>query len=189
MKFIHANLFVAAASICLLSTPSRTPAQQAQKAPPVHYQITDLGTLGGPASTAYSVTDPGFVSGGATLSNGTEHATLWYRGKKLDIGTPGLGGGDATSLDSIAFTVNRSAEAVGGAEPSVQEKDSENFCGFGSGLKCLPFRWQLGFMTPLPTFGGENGTAVSVNDFGQVAGVAEEATTDAALRSSPNSRL
>jgi probable HAF family extracellular repeat protein len=180
MKSIHANLSIAAASIGLLFTPARTPAQLAQKAPPVHYQITDLGTLGGPASMAFSVTNSGFVSGGATLSNGTEHATLWYRGKALDIGTPGLGGGDATSLDSVAFTVNRFAEAVGGAEPSVQEKDSENFCGFGSGLKCLPFRWQLGVMTPLPTFGGTNGTAVSVNNFGQVTGVAEETTTDPA---------
>jgi len=178
MKSIHANLSIAAACIGLLLTPSRTPAQLAQKATHVHYQITDLGTLGGPFSMAFSVTNSGFVSGGATLSNGTEHATLWYRGKALDIGTPGLGGGDATSLDSVAFTVNRFAEAVGGAEPSVQEKDSENFCGFGSGLKCLPFRWQLGFMTPLPTFGGMNGTAVSVNDFGQVTGVAEEATAD-----------
>jgi probable HAF family extracellular repeat protein len=178
MKSRNANLFIAATSFCLLLTPALTPAQQqAQKALPVHYHITDLGTLGGPYSTAYTVTDSGFVSGGATLSNGTEHAILWYRGKKLDIGTPGLGG-DATSLDSIAFTVNRLAEAVGAAEPSVQQKDSENFCGFGSGLKCLPFRWQQGAMTALPTFGGPNGAAVSINDFGQVTGVAEETTTD-----------
>jgi probable HAF family extracellular repeat protein len=178
MKSRNANLLIAATSFCLLLTPARMPAQQqAQKAPPVHYHITDLGTLGGPYSTAYTVTNSGFVSGGATLSNGTEHAILWYRGKKLDIGTPGLGG-DATSLDSIAFTVNRLAEVVGAAEPSVQQKDSENFCGFGSGLKCLPFRWQQGAMTALPTFGGTNGAAVSINDFGQVTGVAEETTTD-----------
>jgi probable HAF family extracellular repeat protein len=179
MKSKHANLFIAATSFCLLLTPARLPAQQqAQNTPPVHYHITDLGTLGGPYSAAFSVTDSGFVSGGATLSNGTEHAILWYRGKNLDIGTPGLGEGDATSLDSVAYTVNRLAEAVGAAEPSVQEKDSENFCGFGSGLKCLPFRWQQGVMSPLPTFGGTNGAAVSINDFGQVTGVAEVTTTD-----------
>ena len=152
MNSRNPGLFVAVASFCLLSTPAWLIAQQQEKLPPLHYHITDLGTLGGPYSAAYSVTDPGFVSGGATLSNGTEHAILWYRGKKLDIGTPGLGDGDATSLNSVAYTVNRLAEAVGAAEPSVLEKDSENFCGFGSGLKCLPSRWQQGVMTPLPTF-------------------------------------
>jgi len=34
-------------------------------------------------------------------------------------------------------------------------------------------------MTALPTLGGKNGAAVSINDFGQVAGVAEEDTVDA----------
>lgn len=178
MKSRNPGLFVAVASFCLLSTPAWLIAQQQEKLPPLHYHITDLGTLGGPYSAAYSVTDPGFVSGGATLSNGTEHAILWYRGKKLDIGTPGLGDGDATSLNSVAYTVNRLAEAVGAAEPSVLEKDSENFCGFGGGLKCLPFRWQQGVMTPLRTFGGTNGAAVSINDFGRLTGVAEETTID-----------
>ena len=181
MKSRNANLFVAVTSLWLLSTPSWLMAQQQtqQKLPPVHYHITDLGTLGGPFSSAFSVSDPGFVSGEATLANGTDHAILWYRGKKLDIGAPGLGKGGATALDSIAYTVNGLAQAVGSAEPSTQEKDSENFCSFGSGLRCLAFRWQAGVMTALPTFGGKNGAAVSINDFGQAAGVAEEETTDA----------
>ena len=34
-------------------------------------------------------------------------------------------------------------------------------------------------MTALPTFGGKNGAAVSINDFGQATGVAEEDTADA----------
>ena len=178
MKSKNPGLFSAMASLCLLSTPAWLIAQQQAKLPPLHYHITDLGTLGGPYSLAYSVTDSGFVSGGAALSNGTEHATLWYRGKNLDIGTPGLGEGDATSLDSVAYTVNLLGQAVGAAEPSMQETDSENFCGFGSGLKCLPYRWQQGFMKALPTFGGTNGAAISINDFGQVTGVAEETTTD-----------
>ena len=62
----------------------------------------------------------------------------------------------------------------------MQEKDSENFCGFGSGLKRLPFRWPQGVMTAVPAFGGTNGTAVSINDFGQVTGAAGETTTDPA---------
>jgi probable HAF family extracellular repeat protein len=181
MKSRNSNLFVAVTSLCLLSTPAWLMAQQPEqeKLPPVHYHITDLGTLGGPYSSAFSVSDLGLVSGGATLANGTEHAILWYQGKKLDIGAPGLGEGGATALDSIAYTVNGLAQAVGSAEPSTQDKDSENFCSFGSGLRCLPFRWQEGVMTALPTFGGNNGAVVSINDFGQAAGVAEEETTDA----------
>ncbi len=151
----------------------------ATEATPVHYHITDLGTLGGPYSSAFSVSDPGFVSGVATLANGAEHAILWYRGIKLDIGAPGLGKGSASGLNSIAYTVNGLAQAVGSAEPSGQEKDSENFCSFGSGLTCLPFLWQRGVMTALPTLGGKNGAALSINDFGQVVGVAEEDSEDA----------
>lgn len=179
MKSKNPILLVAATSLCMLSTPAWLAAQEQQNLPAVHYHITDLGTLGGTYSSAFSVSDSGFVSGGATLSNGTEHAILWYRGKKLDIGAPGLGKGSATALDSIAYTVNGLAQAVGSAEPSVQEKDSENFCSFGSGLRCLPFLWQGGVMTALPTLGGNNGAAVSINDLGQVVGVAEEDTTDA----------
>jgi probable HAF family extracellular repeat protein len=179
MKAKNPILCLAVTSFCALFTPAWLVAQQQEKLPPVHYHITDLGTLGGPFSSAFSVADPGFVSGEATLSNGTEHAILWYRGAKLDIGAPGLGQGGAAALNSIAYTVNGWAQAVGSAEPSVQEKDSENFCSFGSGLRCLPFLWQGGVMTALPTLGGKNGAALSINDFGQVVGVAEEDTVDA----------
>ena len=48
MKSRNANLFVAVTSFCLLSTPAWLIAQQQEKLPPVHYHITDLGTLGGP---------------------------------------------------------------------------------------------------------------------------------------------
>jgi probable HAF family extracellular repeat protein len=169
-------LLVAATSLCMLSTPAWLAAQEQQN---LHYHITDLGTLGGPYSSAFSVSDSGFVSGGATLANGTQHAILWYKGTKLDIGAPGFGKGGATALNSVAYTVNGVAQAVGSAEPSAQEKDSENFCSFRSGLKCLPFLWREGVMMALPTFGGKNGAALSVNDFGQIVGVAEENTVDA----------
>ena len=44
-------------------------------------------------------------------------------------------------------------------------------------------------MTALPTFGGKNGAAVSINDFGQAAGVAEEDHDRRSLRGSSNSRF
>ncbi len=77
-------------SFCTLFTPAWLVAQQQEKLPPVHYHITDLGTLGGPFSEATSVASDGLVSGAAALANGTQHAVLWYKGLKLDLGTPGL---------------------------------------------------------------------------------------------------
>jgi hypothetical protein len=44
---------------------------------------------------------------------------------------------------------------------------------------CLPFLWQPGRMIQLPTLRdshGNNGVAVSINDFGVVAGAAENTT-------------
>ena len=45
-------------------------------------------------------------------------------------------------------------------------------------LICLPFLWQHGVMTPLPTLGGNNGQANEVNNRGQVVGLAENTTSD-----------
>ena len=145
---------------------------------PVHYHITDLGTLGGPFSEATSVASDGLISGAATLANGTQHATLWFKGLKLDLGTPGFDAKNSAKLNSTGFTTNDFAQVVGVAEVSPQQKDSENFCGFGTGLKCVPFLWEDGAMTTLPLLGGKNGQAISINDRGQAVGVAEEGAMD-----------
>jgi probable HAF family extracellular repeat protein len=178
MKAKNPILCVAVTSYCVLFTPAWLLAQQQEKLPPVHYHITDLGTLGGPFSEATSVASDGLVSGTATLANGTQHAVLWYKGLKLDLGTPGLNAKNSAGLNSIGFTTNDFAQVVGASEVSPQEKDSENFCGYGTGLQCVPFLWQGGMMTALPLLGGKNGQAISINDRGQAVGVAEEGTAD-----------
>jgi probable HAF family extracellular repeat protein len=178
MKSKKSILVDVAMSFCMLSAPAWLTAQQQQKLPPIHYRITDLGTLGGPFSEATSVSNNGLISGTATLASGVEHAVLWYKGQKLDLGTPGLGGKNSAGLNSTGFTTNDFAQVVGASEVSAQDKDSENFCGFGSGLKCVPFLWQGGVMTALRLFGGQNGQAISINDRGQAVGVAEEGTID-----------
>ena len=105
------------------------------------------------------------------------HAVLWYKGQKIDIGTLGLGG-----PNSVAFGVNESGRAVSEAQTLVP--NGEDFCGFNafglspSATTCLPFLWQNGVMTKLPTLGGNNGGANMINNRGEVAGYAESAMKD-----------
>src|SRR5690242_9057487 len=61
------------------------------------YTLTDLGTLGGNASSANAIDAGGDVAGAAQLSNGLTHATLWASGKSAqDLGT--LGGNSSNAL-------------------------------------------------------------------------------------------
>jgi probable HAF family extracellular repeat protein len=164
------------AACCLVSTPFSLFAQQA-KLPPIHYQIKDLGTLGGSTSQTSAISNDGLIAGQAALANGKQHAVLWYRNLKLDLGT--LGGANSAKLNSTGYYSNDFAQVVGVSEISTRDQDSENFCSFGTGLTCLPFLWQGGAMEALPLLGGKNGQAISINDRGQAVGVAENATVDA----------
>ena len=153
----------------------RLAAQEQRK--DVRYTVTDLGPVGGTPGQPYFITDNGWVSGAAANPDGTMHAVLWYKGLKMDIGTPGLEG-----PNSAAFGVNERRQAVGQAETSVT--NAEDFCGFNfygfpSLTACLPFLWQKGVMTKLPTLGGANGFANSINNRGEVAGLAETTITEA----------
>jgi probable HAF family extracellular repeat protein len=93
----------------------------------------------------------------------------------MDIGT--LGG-----PNSAAFGVNERGQVVGEAETSVGIGD--DFCGFNasgfphSGATCLPFLWQNGVMTKLPTLGGGSGGANMINNRGEVVGQAENGMRD-----------
>jgi len=142
------------------------------------YKVVELGTLGGTYSQPFFVSRNGVASGEASLPDGNWHATLWIGRLKTDLGT--LGG-----LNSSAFgSPNEFGQVVGAAETSESDPNGEDFCGFygsgapWSGTTCLGFLWQDGWMTPLPTLGGYNGAASSINSRGEVAGNAETATTD-----------
>jgi probable HAF family extracellular repeat protein len=146
-------------------------------AQPTHYTVTDLGAVGGPPGGPYFITNNGLAGGAAALPDGTMHFALWYKGSKVDIGTPGLGG-----QNSAAFGVNVRGQAVGEAETS--DPNGEDFCGFSalglptSGTACLPFLWQNGVMHKLPTLGGANGVANMINIQGEVVGWAEKNLRD-----------
>ena len=144
--------------------------------PAPRYTVTDLGPVGGPPGLPYAITNNGLV-GGAAAVNTAMHAVLWHKGLKMDIGTPGLGG-----PNSVAFGVNERGQVVGEADTS--DPNGEDFCGFNalgfgsSATTCLPFLWQNGVMTQLPTLGGANGVANMINNRGEVVGFAENNTQD-----------
>ena len=91
----------------------------------------------------------------------------------LELGT--LGGKNS----SINWNgINDPGEAVGMSETSVPDPNGEDVCGFGTHLTCLPFLWRNGYMSALPTVGGNNGQASAINNRGQVAGYAENGVAD-----------
>jgi probable HAF family extracellular repeat protein len=115
--------------------------------------------------------DPFSISLSAHLVQGTDSISIGEL--KLELGT--LGGPNS----SINWNgINDPGEAVGMSETSVPDPNGEDVCGFGTHLTCLPFLWQNGLMSALPTVGGNNGQASAINNRGQVAGYAENGTAD-----------
>ena len=165
--------------LAVLAISTNTVAQQqgqSKISSPSRYTLRDLGTLpGGAFSQAAGVTGYGLVSGVSTVSDGTQHAALWFEGRTFDIGTPGLGG-----ANSAGFGINMWAEVAGQGETNTTDPNNENFCGYGTGMKCQPFRWQNGKTTRLSLLGGNNGTVSNINNRGDVSGVAETGKRDPA---------
>jgi uncharacterized membrane protein len=145
-------------------------AAQTQKA---HYTVIDLGPSSTPFSQTSSINNIGLVSGVATVPNGAQHAELWFRRSPFDIGTPGLGG-----PNSGAAGVNEWGQVAGQAESSHADPNKENFCGYGTGLTCLPFLWEYGKIYALPLLGGQNGSAGQINNRGEAVGFAETGVRD-----------
>jgi probable HAF family extracellular repeat protein len=141
------------------------------------YSVQDLGPLGGAPGTPYFMSSNGLIAGAAGTANNQSHATVWFMGFKLDLATPGLGG-----LNSLASSVNDKGQVVGGAQTTVA--NSEDFCGFNadgvaaSSTACLPFVFQNGAMTKLPTLGGPNGIANWINNRSEAVGWAETTNKD-----------
>ncbi len=169
------NFRVVALFALELSVVAGSARAQQPSVPPVRYNITDLGTLGGPFSEAVSVNNRSLVSGASSLPDGTTHAVLWQQGRITDIAATGLGG---PASNSRAFDVNERGQATGAAESSTPDPNGEDFCSFGTHLTCPSFLWQNGAMTPLRTLGGNNNFVFAINNRGQVAGVSENNTHD-----------
>jgi probable HAF family extracellular repeat protein len=166
---VAVTLFAALALTAQLA--AQEPQQKADK--PQHYTVHDLGTLGGTVSWAYAINNKGSVTGFANLPGDTAfHAFLWRKGVMTDLGT--LGGPNSTDL----FYFNERDEVVGASDTSTPDLFGEDFCGFGTYLACAPFLWRNGVMSQLPTLGGNNGQATSINNRGLVVGGVENSTPD-----------
>jgi probable HAF family extracellular repeat protein len=164
---------IAITVLAALALPTRWAAKE-QKQDPPHYTVIDLGTLGGTVSLAGGLSNSGWVEGYATLPGDTEtHAFLWRDGVMTDLGT--LGGPNSAA----AFPPSESGQAAGAAETSALDPNGEDCFGFFVTTQiCLPFLWRNGVMSPLPTLGGNNGSAQEINDRAGVVGFAENTTSD-----------
>jgi probable HAF family extracellular repeat protein len=158
------TLFVALAVPVGLAAQARE--QQVQNA---HYTVTDLGTLGGTFGYAGAINNKSWAAGAGNLpGDSSQHAVLWREGLKIDLGT--FGGPNSAIFGK---GLNESGQVVGEAETTTLDPLNQNFCGFGTGLICLPFIWQNGVKTQLPTLGGYNANAYDINNEGVVAGQAQ----------------
>lgn len=149
------------------------------------YQVTDLGSedndiLGcamslnneGWAEVMAQVLPPGQQDnlGGMLLSG---RLFLDIDGYKRDLGT--LGG---TNTTSNWGEINDFGLIVGQSETAIPDPNGEDICGFGTHLICRPFLWEFPKMKALPTLGGNNGQASSINNWGQIVGFAENGALD-----------
>ncbi|HKD43995.1 MAG TPA: hypothetical protein VKB87_27180, partial [Myxococcaceae bacterium] len=148
-----------------------TAGRTGQKPQVARYSVTDLGTLGGTASIAFGINNAGRVGGGANMRGENQHPFLWDKGQMIDLGT--LGG-----LNANAGGTNQNDELAVLSETATKDPLGEDFCGFGTNLICLGAIWKHGALTPLPTLGGNNGQAVTINNRGQLVGFAENSTRD-----------
>jgi probable HAF family extracellular repeat protein len=165
MRRISILLLVFCTCFCMAAWP------QAKNQFPT-YTVVDLGTFGGTFSIAGGLSNSGWVEGYATLPGDTvSHAYLWKQGRMMDLGNLGA--------DSYAYyRPNNSGDAGGSVETTVPDPNGEDFCQSGTYLTCLPFFWQNGNMTTLPTLGGTNGRGYQVNDQKMIAGTAENTTPE-----------
>jgi probable HAF family extracellular repeat protein len=174
----------AAASLAVLAAMFCAAAQGAEKQ---QYKLVDLGPSG-PAGQPFHITNNGLVSAAVEVPDGsdpsviTDHSVIYFHGHMIDISNPGLGG-----ANSMAFGNNGWGQVVGGANTATEDPAGEDFCGFqtlglpSAATTCLPYLWQNGRMSALPTLDdnrGNNGVANSINDFGEAAGASENTTTE-----------
>jgi len=175
-------MFVTAMTLfAALTIPVRLAAQdnQEHRHNRVRYIVTVLGTLGGGFSSGNGINYKGSVAGGSWLPGDTTiRAFIWHRGVMTDLGTLGGPNSDASEGPMI----NDKGEVVGFSDTLTLDPNAENFCSNFNDLPnpytCVPFVWRNGKMSALPLLGGNNGNAGGINNRGQVAGVAENATRD-----------
>ena len=138
------------------------------------YKIRLLGTLGGSVTFGQGINERGQIDGGALVKGDQSlHAFRWTNGVMRDLGS--LQGGPW----AITYTnPNERGDVAGYSNTQTPDPNGEDFCLVGNHLICLGFLWKNGTMMALPTLGGNNGQAYTVNKEDHVVGVAENSTPD-----------
>ena len=145
------------------------------------YRVFNLGVpLGGSVSADNGVNNLSWSAGESNVTgDATAHAVLWLLAFPIDLGT--LGGPNSAVLWP---GLNNVGEVVGVSDTANMDPYGETWsCGAflpasHNGHTCVGFKWKFGRMTALPTLGGNNGFATSVNDRGQAVGWAENTVHD-----------
>ena len=143
------------------------------------YRVTDLGTVyNGHFGCAMSLNNQGWteIMSGVLDPSGklvSGRAVIDVHGLTMDLGT--LGGANSWMMWG---EINDRGQVVGYSETDVTDPNGEDICGFGTGRICLPFLWQNGHISALPTAGGNNGQASGINNGGQIVGFAENGIVD-----------
>src|SRR4051794_4141581 len=155
--------------ICILGVSLLAAVASAQQ----QYTVTDVKPLtGGDFSQAFSINNTGLIGGQSNIHDATQRAVIWLKGWT----TPILIG--PAGVNSATFGINESGLAEVQAEVAEKDPNTENFCGYGTDRKCLPYSWQNYISTPLPLLGGNNGAVGGINNRGEISGWAETATQD-----------
>jgi probable HAF family extracellular repeat protein len=111
--------------------------------------MVEIGTFGGPSSSASAINERGVVVGRAGLADGTAHAFAYRNGRLHDLGT--LGG-----PNSSARNINNKGQIVG----TAQQADGVE----------KAFLYSDRVMKPLPTPDGASASAWSINRSGFAVG-------------------
>lgn len=120
------------------------------------YIFTDLGTLGGTISQAFSINNSGQIVGSAyTAGDASSHATMWNGTTVLNL-TPGVSGNEARGI-------NEAGQAVG--------QSIIRFNPGPSGWRARATVWSGTTLTVLdPLLETTHSAASDINDSGQIVG-------------------
>ena len=147
---------------------------------PASYTVTDIGTLGGSYSFAYSINAAGMVAGGAATPDQIDFVAqtpfIWDGGVPTSIRT--LGGSACPDCNGEGAAVSANGKTAIISETAMSNgPNGEDFCEFGTHRQCLAAVWNNGVLTALPTLpGGDNSEAFFANSRGEVVGVSEIGT-------------
>jgi probable HAF family extracellular repeat protein len=168
--------------ICVFTCAASLSAQKTAQQPTGYLVFALPDSLGGTSSGANAINDLGWPMGFADRSgNSSAEAVAWIEGRMVKLGTLG-GPNSSVEWEGVK---NNSGLIVGVSDTSIVQPLGETWscylAGFFpsfSGNTCLGFLWRDGFMTALPTLGGDNGVATGINNQDQVVGWAETSYKD-----------